>query len=125
LAGLATRQAFDFKPWAWNQKFNPEKIHQSPPPQYPNPVVMSRIEELPDDFDESLNLNERAESPSAPTQDVPAPEPIVAGPQEPETKTADEMFDMIKKTPLFMTNFDDAEGGTPDPHGGLVSPAPV
>jgi hypothetical protein len=81
---------------------------------------MSRIEELPDDFDESLNLNAPSTSPlppsthGAPTLPTPAP-----GAETPDTKTADEILDMMRKTPLFMTDLEGAEAGTLSPRSFL------
>jgi hypothetical protein len=88
---------------------------------------MSRIEELPDDFDESLNLN--ASNPASPTpvkppsNDVPHNDPPAAVVDTPETKTAAEILDMMRKTPLFMTNLDDAEAGTPSSRHCVCGPA--
>ncbi|CEO59740.1 Putative TPR repeat protein [Penicillium brasilianum] len=95
---------------------------------------MSRIEELPDDFDESLNLNE---APSQVTQDLPqpgfdafaatneAPFPIneerlkelMTDPNAPgmppamasvKSHSKEELLDMMNKTPLFMTDIENA-----------------
>jgi hypothetical protein len=95
---------------------------------------MSRIEELPDDFDESLNLNEQ---PPQVAQDLPqpgfdgfaanneAPFPIneerlkelINDPNAPDmpaamasvkSHTQEELMDMMNKTPLFMTDIDKA-----------------
>jgi hypothetical protein len=109
---------------------------------------MGKIEELPDDFDESLNLNEKSQQPSAaassknnesanvaasPALDAASlianqvPFPINAerlktdglAPDLPpamasiRSYTPDELVDMMNKTPLFMTDLDNAgdEGG--------------
>ncbi|KAJ5930229.1 Tetratricopeptide-like helical [Penicillium verhagenii] len=95
---------------------------------------MSRIEELPDDFDESLNLNEvpTAAPPSvpqpgfnafAPSNEVPFPineERLKAAKTDPsapdmppamasiKSHTSDELMDMMNKTPLFMTDIENA-----------------
>ena len=95
---------------------------------------MSRIEELPDDFDESLNLNDAPPEVTqnfpqpgfdafAPGNDLPfpineeglkkrqtdpnAPElpPDIAAVQSHTTK---ELIDMMNKTPLFMTDMNNA-----------------
>lgn len=99
-----------------------------------NPSTMSRIEELPDDFDESLNLNE---VPPEVTQDLPqpgfdafapsneAPFPINEeklkelendpyAPKLPPTiasvksHSKEELLSMMNKTPLFMTDIENA-----------------
>lgn len=94
---------------------------------------MSRVEELPDDFDESLNLN----PPTAPTHAPPTapsafptassdstPFPIDASRLEQNgttpalpphmasvrSHTADEIVHMMNRTPLFMTSLDNSEG---------------
>lgn len=95
---------------------------------------MSRIEELPDDFDESLNLNEM---PPEVAQDLPqpgfdafaasneAPFPIneerlkemqkdLNAPELPpaiaaiKSHSKEELLDMMNKTPLFMTDIENA-----------------
>ncbi|KAJ5454786.1 uncharacterized protein N7458_005742 [Penicillium daleae] len=95
---------------------------------------MSRIEELPDDFDESLNLNE---APPRVAQDLPqpgfdafaatneAPFPIneerlkelINDPNAPgmppamasvKSHSKEELLDMMNKTPLFMTDIENA-----------------
>lgn len=95
---------------------------------------MSRIEELPDDFDESLNLNEM---PAEVAQDLPqpgfdafaasnqAPFPIneerlkemqndLNAPELPpaiaaiKSHSKEELLDMMNKTPLFMTDIENA-----------------
>ena len=92
---------------------------------------MSRSEELPDDFDESLNLNP---SPTPPPPTTPnafptassdsAPFPIDASRLEQggntpalpphmasvRTHTADEIVQMMNRTPLFMTSLEGTEG---------------
>lgn len=96
--------------------------------------IMSRIEELPDDFDESLNLNE---APPQVAQDLPqpgfdafaatneAPFPIneerlkelINDPNAPgmppamasvKSHSKEELLDMMNKTPLFMTDIENA-----------------
>ncbi|KAI9932632.1 hypothetical protein AWENTII_005051 [Aspergillus wentii] len=93
---------------------------------------MARIEELPDDFDESINLNETAPAKPAPSNDsVPAPMPdapnfpineerlkeMQKDPNAPllppamaavQSHTAEEILAMMNKTPLFMTDIDNA-----------------
>ncbi|GLI81837.1 HSP70/90 co-chaperone [Penicillium ochrochloron] len=95
---------------------------------------MSRIEELPDDFDESLNLNE---APPQVAQDLPQPgfdafaanneapfpineerlKEIMSDPNHPDFPPAmasvkshskEELLDMMNKTPLFMTDIENA-----------------
>jgi hypothetical protein len=102
------------------------------------PFKMSRIEELPDDFDESLNLNEvPSEVPPVAPQDqlhsgfdlfaasneTPFPineERLKAAKTDPsapdmppamasvKSHSAEELLDMMNKTPLFMTDIDKA-----------------
>lgn len=94
---------------------------------------MSRVEELPDDFDESLNLNPTAAPahapPSAPNVFPTAssdstPFPIDATRLEKNgttpalpphmasvrSHTADEIMQMMNRTPLFMTSLESTEG---------------
>lgn len=89
---------------------------------------MSRVEELPDDFDESINLNNRP-SPSEEQRDKPLadepPFPIneeklkefetdPAAPKMPpsmasvKSHSTEELWDMMNKTPLFMTDIEKA-----------------
>lgn len=94
---------------------------------------MGQIEELPDDFDESLNLNKQAKSPSdsspanaAPPADKETAFPIneervkelekenPGAPKMPpgmeavRSHTTDELAEMLNKTPLFMTDIEKA-----------------
>ena len=102
---------------------------------------MSRIEELPDDFDESIDLNKQTPAPEAPSNNgsgdgdglpgmppagdqVPFPineermkemeEKDPAAPKMPpnmasvKSHTADELWEMMNKTPLFMTDINKA-----------------
>lgn len=96
---------------------------------------MSRIEELPDDFDESLNLNEvppqgppdlpqpGMDAFAASNDDVPFPineerlkelEKDPSAPKMPpamasvKSQTKEELLDMMNKTPLFMTDIENA-----------------
>ena len=100
---------------------------------------MSRIEELPDDFDESIDLNKQTRAPEAPSNNGssgPLPGMPPAGGQVPfpineermkemeakdpsapqmppnmasvKSHTADELWDMMNKTPLFMTDINKA-----------------
>ena len=94
---------------------------------------MVRFEELPDDFDESLNLNPPpapVSTPSTATNVFPAassdstPFPIDASRLEQcgttpalpphmasvRTHTADEIVQMMNRTPLFMTSLESTEG---------------
>lgn len=88
-----------------------------------------RVEELPDDFDESLDLNKPPPKPSAnPTSGPELPVPghperlkerqeqqkDAAKPDIPpamaavESHTTEEMADILNKTPLFMTDISKA-----------------
>lgn len=89
---------------------------------------MGQIEELPDDFDESLNLNKQTpETKDAPpAKDVETSFPVnkerakefeKENPDAPKmppqmeavrSHTTDELLDMLNKTPLFMTDIDKA-----------------
>ncbi|KAI9737460.1 MAG: hypothetical protein M1834_009615 [Cirrosporium novae-zelandiae] len=95
---------------------------------------MSRIEELPDDFDESLNLNttpqpetqypnEALGIPEAALQNsIPFPLPPGADRRDGTTPalppqmqsvrahTADDIIKMMNRTPLFMTTLDETDG---------------
>ena len=74
---------------------------------------MTRVEELPDDFDETLNPNE---APELTTEDDAVFEEMFynrfakKGADKPETnpKSFDEVMQDLSKTPLFMNNLDDA-----------------
>ena len=92
---------------------------------------MSRIEELPDDFDESLDLNKpppATATPSIPPEafanSIPFPIKDNGAKKDPrmpnlppqmasvKSHTADEIFEMMNRTPLFMTDMAKAtEGG--------------
>ena len=92
---------------------------------------MSRIEELPDDFDKSLNISDSpstgppdsAQSTSQPSVPFPLPqktkdEEIILPSIPPQMEsvrahTAEEIVKMINKAPLFMTSLDDAGNGMP------------
>lgn len=73
---------------------------------------MSRIEELPDDFDESINLNELPSGPSIEelyNQHINAPEN-----KHVSDKSFEEIVQEMSKTPLFMNSLDEAtDEGTP------------
>lgn len=97
---------------------------------------MGQIEELPDDFDESLDLNKPPIEPIAPTlppsglaaitgvsNEVPFPinedrlKDVHNDPSAPrmppamesvKSHTADEILEMMNKTPLFMTDLENA-----------------
>lgn len=97
---------------------------------------MSRIEELPDDFDEKLHLNKASAGPAPPPVPAAAPDfidQILAAnpfPSKPSEKssgdgagpalppamqglrghTVDEVYKMINRTPLFMTTLDETDG---------------
>lgn len=90
---------------------------------------MSRIEELPADFDESLDLNASPPAPphqsglpsAAPISSTPFPIPAKARDQYDSTPmlpphmesvrshTADEIVKMMNQTPLFMTSLENAD----------------
>lgn len=68
---------------------------------------MSRVQELPDDFDESQNnLNEKAIQDGVDMEDL-FDRALEQGGLT--SKTFEEVLSDISKTPLFMTNLDDAE----------------
>lgn len=94
---------------------------------------MSRIEELPDDFDESIDINQQPPETETAAADAPLPvtddEPSFPineerlkemeqkDPLAPKmsqnmasvrTHTTDELADMLNKTPLFMTDISKA-----------------
>lgn len=97
---------------------------------------MGRVEELPDDFDESMNLNDQpptvsegppenlADNPPAAVDEPPFPineeklkeleKNDPAAPKMPpsmasvKTHSTEELWDMMNKTPLFMTDIDKA-----------------
>lgn len=97
---------------------------------------MSRIKELPDDFDEKLDLNKAPTGPAPPPAPAAAPDFIDqilaanpfpsklsdkssgdgAGPALPPAMeglrghTVDEVYKMINRTPLFMTTLDETDG---------------
>lgn len=89
---------------------------------------MSRVEELPDDFDESLDLNKPpTAAPSIPPEaflnSIPFPikdDGTQKDPNMPDlppsmasvkSHTADEILDMMNRTPLFMTDMEKATDG--------------
>lgn len=93
---------------------------------------MSRVEELPDSFDASMNLTSLP--PQTSTQAVPetaaeitTPFPLPPKPQDghaplPElppqmdsvrSHSTSEVLSMMNRTPLFVTSLDDAGDGTP------------
>ncbi|KAK2757569.1 hypothetical protein FQN54_004538 [Arachnomyces sp. PD_36] len=89
---------------------------------------MSRIEELPDDFDESLDLNKPPSgAPSIPPEaflnSIPFPikdNGVEKDPTMPDmppsmasvkSHTGDEIIDLMNKTPLFMTDMEKATEG--------------
>lgn len=59
---------------------------------------MSRIEELPDDFDESINLN------NAPPKVAKEPPSSAAA----QSSSLEDLEEYMRKTPLFMTDLDNA-----------------
>ena len=92
---------------------------------------MSRIEELPDDFDDPLYL---AKAPKFDADDDAVFEEMYynrfakKGADKPETnpKSFEEAMQEFSKTPLFMNNLNDvANAGTqnPSPHGGVSANA--
>lgn len=62
---------------------------------------MSRIEELPDDYDENADV-----APSKPEEAPSALGP--APPPKPEKQSIDDLVKDLKKSPFFMTSLDDA-----------------
>lgn len=93
--------------------------------------MMSRIEELPDDFNKSLSVSD-SPSTGLPDSAQSTSQPSVPFPLPPKTKdeeitlpsippqmasvrahTAEEIVQMINKAPLFMTSLDDAGNGMP------------
>ena len=91
---------------------------------------MAHIEELPDDFDKALNLN-NPESPTRAQASTRSSPPSVPFPLPPKNQddeivlpsippqmesvrshTAEEVAQMMSKTPLFMTSLDDTANGT-------------
>ncbi|KKZ68224.1 hypothetical protein EMCG_06115 [[Emmonsia] crescens] len=90
---------------------------------------MVRIEELPDDFDESLNLKKAPstgptpgaqailnETPFGIKENASSADPTTAPSMPPgmasvKSHTAEEIFDMMNKTPLFMTDLSKATEG--------------
>ncbi|TLD35234.1 TPR repeat protein-like protein [Venturia nashicola] len=90
---------------------------------------MSRIEELPDDFDEKLHLNEAPALAAAPDfiDQILAANPFPSKPHDKSSAngtgpalppameglrghTVDEVYKMINRTPLFMTTLDETDG---------------
>lgn len=69
---------------------------------------MSRIEELPDDFEEGVNLNDAPKMPSV--DELYKRHLSSAGPrQNPITpKSFEEIVQDMSKTPLFMNSLDEA-----------------
>jgi hypothetical protein len=76
-------------------------------------ITMSRIQGLPDDFDDSINLNEGPSDPSIEElyqQHISAPEQ-----KHISSKTFEEIVQDMSKTPLFMNSLEEAtDEGTPD-----------
>jgi len=73
--------------------------------------TMSRIEELPDDFDETLKLNEAPNVPSI----EELYEQHISGPEQKHisSKSFEEIVQDMSKTPLFMNSLDEAtDAGT-------------
>lgn len=74
---------------------------------------MSRIEELPDDFDETLNLNAGPSAP-APTLDELYQQHLATPRTDPiSDRSFEEIVQDMSKTPFFMNSLADAtEAGT-------------
>jgi len=87
---------------------------------------MAHIEELPDDFDESLDLNksQAGATPISPQAFTPFPIKEDGSKKGPSTTpamppamasvkshTADEILEMMNRTPLFMTDLEKATDG--------------
>lgn len=76
---------------------------------------MSCIEELPDEFEHSIDVNRNQEALPFPIgshgsdQNGTAPS-LPPHMQSVRSHTADEIVDLLKKTPLFMTSLDDSNG---------------
>lgn len=108
---------------------------------------MSRVEELPDDFDESLNLNKAPPEATQslpqpgfdafdPTHEIPFPineEALKARQTDPnapelppaiaaiQSHTPEELMAMMNKTPLFMTDIENAgDESTSDYSLGMI-----
>jgi hypothetical protein len=75
---------------------------------------MSRIEELPDDFDENINLNDASSAPSI--EDLYNQHISTTGPEQNQmsSKSFEEIVQDISKTPLFMNSLEEATDGTPE-----------
>ncbi|KAG8526127.1 uncharacterized protein KY384_000120 [Bacidia gigantensis] len=76
---------------------------------------MSRVQELPDDFDETLNLaqgdKEAAHRPNEGSNNTAHEGQLPALPREDDSMrshTADDVIKTMKRSPLFMTSLDDA-----------------
>jgi len=75
---------------------------------------MSRVEELPDEFDESLNLNEGPSAPAPSIEELyqehlktPRKDPI-------SDQSFEQIVQEMSKTPLFMNSLEEAtDEGTP------------
>lgn len=77
---------------------------------------MSRIEELPDDFDESLNLNEAPGASSKSIEDLYNEHLAAPEHQHMSSKSFEEIVQDMSKTPLFMNSLDEAtDEGMLDP----------
>ena len=74
---------------------------------------MSRIEELPDDFDENVNLSDRSAAPSI--EELYDQHISATGPEKTQisSKSFEEIVQDMSKTPLFMNSLDEATDGTP------------
>ncbi|ETI25391.1 hypothetical protein G647_02164 [Cladophialophora carrionii CBS 160.54] len=75
---------------------------------------MARIEELPDDFDENINLNNAPEAPSI--EELYNQHIAGAGPEPNQisSKSFEEIVQDMSKTPLFMNSLDEATEGCAD-----------
>ena len=73
---------------------------------------MSRVEELPDDFDKNINLNDAPQAPSI--EDLYDQHISATGPEQSQmsSKSFEEIVQDMSKTPLFMNSLDDANDGT-------------
>ena len=77
-------------------------------------ATMSRIEELPDDFNETVNLRDVSKGPSIEElYNQHISEPGVEQTQA-ASKSFEEIVQDMSKTPLFMNSLDDATEGTPN-----------
>lgn len=75
---------------------------------------MSRIEELPDDFDENLNLNEAASAPAPSIEELYQEHIKTPRKDSISNRSFEQIVQDMSKTPLFMNSLEEAtdEGTT-------------